>query len=107
MPLGVIFQGLDSTFESIPAEVVSELSVSYPSLQHFRGMYVWGWGVHPPRVQFLQPVVEINEAGDLNAAGESFVYRTRTDLTLEGIGDEAPEMKAYNVAQAATWWCDW
>ena len=98
---GRIFQGLDSTFESIPAEVVSELSVSYPSLQHFRGMYVWGWGVHPPRVQFLQPVVEINEAGDLNAAGESFAYRTRTDLTLEGIGDEAPEMKAYNVAQAA------
>ena len=98
---GRIFQGLDSTFASIPAESVAELSVKYPSLKHFRGMYVWGWGSHPPRVQFLQPVVEINEAGDLHPTGQSFAYRTRTDLTMENIADNAPEMKMYDVAMAA------
>jgi len=98
---GRIFQGLDSTFESIPAEMVSELSVNYPSLEHFRGMYVWGWGVHPPRVQFLQPILEVNAAGDLNPKGQSFAYRTREDLVLEAIADQAPEKKAYDVAIAA------
>jgi len=98
---GRIFQGLDSTFQSLPAEMLSELSVNYPSLKHFRGMYIWGWGVHPPRVQFLQPVLEINEDGDLDPNGQSFAYRTRTDLTLEDIANEAPEKKAYNVATAA------
>ena len=98
---GRIFQGLDSTFASIPAESVAELSVKYPSLKHFRGMYVWGWGAHPPRVQFLQPVVEINEVGDLHPTGESFAYRTRTDLTFDNIAPEAPEMKMHAVASAA------
>ena len=97
---GRIFHGLDSTFASIPAEVVGELSVAYPSLKHFRGMYVWGWGVHPPRVQFLQPVVEMNEAGDLEPTGESFAFRTRTDLTLDAIAPAAPEAKALAVADA-------
>jgi hypothetical protein len=98
---GRIFQGLDSTFASVPAESVADLTVRYPSLKHFRGMYVWGWGAHPPRVQFLQPVVEINEAGDLHPTGESFAYRTRTDLLLENIAPEAPEMKIRTVASAA------
>lgn len=98
---GRIFHGLDSTFASIPAEQVAELSVKYPSLKHFRGMYVWGWGVHPPRVQFLQPVLEINADGDLDPNGLSFAYRTRTDLTLDAIASEAPEKKAYDVAEAA------
>lgn len=98
---GRIFHGLDSTFASIPAETVAEITVDYPSLKHFRGMYVWGWGVHPPRVQFLQPVVEVNEAGDLDPTGRSFADRTREDLLLENIAEESPEKKAYNVAQAA------
>jgi len=98
---GRIFHGLDSTFVSIPAGTLGEISVNYPTLRHTRGMYIWGWGVHPPRVQFLQPVVEINENGDLNPAGLSFSQRTRTNLTLDNISDVAPEKKAYNVAQLA------
>ncbi len=98
---GRIFHGLDSSFATLPAEYLSEISVNYPSLKHFRGMYVWGWGVHPPRVQFLQPVLEVNAAGDLNPAGQSFATRTRTDLDIDAIGDAAPEKKAYTVAQAA------
>ena len=98
---GRIFHGLDSSFASLPAETLSEVTISYPSLAHFRGMYVWGWGVHPPRVQFLQPVVEVSAEGDLHPHGESFATRTRVDLTIDAISDVAPEMKAYTVASAA------
>lgn len=98
---GRIYHGLDSSFAALPAEHLSEISVRYPSLKHFRGMYVWGWGAHPPRVQFLQPVKEANAAGDLNPAGKSFATRTREDLTLDAIGDASPEKKAYIVAMAA------
>ncbi len=98
---GRIFHGLDSTFTSVPAETLAKMTIKYPSLIHFKGMYTWGWGVHPPRVQFLQPVFEDSPDGELNPAGESFATRTRENLTIENIGEAAPEKKAYRVATAA------
>ena len=98
---GRIFHGFDSTFTTIPAGTLSEITINYPSILHFRGLYNWGWGSHPPRVHFLQPVLEINEQGDLNPVGVSFATRNREDLTIENISDVAPEKKAYRVAQAA------
>ena len=98
---GRIFHGLDSTFTSMEVDSLNEITVKYPSLRHFRGLYNWGWGSHPPRVQFLQPVVEINENGDLNPTGLSFATRNREDLTIENIGEAAPEKKVYRVAEAA------
>ena len=98
---GRIFHGFDSTFEAIPGGHLAELTVEYPSLQHFRGIYTWGWGAHPPRVQFLQPVFESDADGTLNWIGRSFAERTADDLTLEAIGDAAPEKKAYIVATSA------
>lgn len=97
---GRIMAGLDSTFETLPQGQLSTLSVRYPSLTHFRGMYIWGWGVHPPRVQFLQPVWETAD-GNLNPAGLSFATRTREDMTIDAIGAVAPEMKIYQVALQA------
>lgn len=98
---GRIFHGFDSTFTPIPAKTVTEVPIEYPSLKHFRGVYNWGWGNHPPRVSFLQPVLEVNEAGDLNLPGQSFATRNRQELTIDNISDVAPEKKAYNVARAA------
>lgn len=98
---GRIFQGFDSTFLSVPAETLTEVTIEYPPLVNFRGMYIWGWGVHPPRVQFLQPVREIDAQGHLDPAGLSFATRTRENLTLDAISPVAPEMKAYRVVRAA------
>ena len=98
---GRIYHGLDSTFESIPANTLSELTVRYPSVLHLRGIYVWGWGVHPPRVQFLQPVYEADDQGNLIPVSESFSWRTADNLTLDAISDAAPEKKAFIVATAA------
>jgi hypothetical protein len=98
---GRIYHGLDSSFESIPANTLSELTIRYPSVLHLRGIYVWGWGVHPPRVQFLQPIYEADENGGLIPASESFSWRTANDLTLDAISNVAPEKKAFRVAVAA------
>jgi len=98
---GRIFHGFDSTFTTIPSGNLSEITIDYPSIQHFKGIYNWGWGSHPPRVNFIQPVQEINEQGDLNPVGLSFATRNRENLTIENISDVAPEKKAYRVAQAA------
>lgn len=98
---GRIFHGFDSTFTSIPAGTLSEITIKYPSILHFKGIYNWGWGSHPPRVHFLQPVLETNEDGDLNPVGQSFATRNREDLVIENISEAAPEKKAYKVAAAA------
>jgi len=98
---GRIFHGFDSSFQSMSSRALNEITIKYPSLKHFRGIYNWGWGVHPPRIQFLQPVFESSPDGQLTPAGESFATRCREDLTIENISDYAPEKKAYNVAQAA------
>ena len=98
---GRIFHGFDSTFTSIPAFALGEISINYPSLKHFRGLYNWGWGNHPPRVSFLQPVYEINADGGLHPHSLSFVTRNRENLTIENISDAAPEKKAMKVAEAA------
>jgi len=104
-----IFHGLDSTFISLSPNHLSELTVSYPSLKNLRGIYNWGWGLHPPRIQFIQPVSRMKENGieDEDGSGRqwdpisySFVKRNR-DLTLDKIGNAAPEKKAYQVAKAA------
>jgi hypothetical protein len=98
---GRIYHGLDSTFTAMSVDSLNEITIKYPSLLHFRGIYNWGWGSHPPRVQFLQPVLEINENGDLNPVGLSFATRNRENLTLDNIGEAAPEKKAYRVSMAA------
>jgi hypothetical protein len=95
------FKGLDSVWVAFdPGQVVS-LRVKYPPIRQIRGVYTWGWRVHPPRIQFLQPVYEIQNAytGDIefDPQGESFVFRNREELTLEAIADEAPEMKMLSV----------
>jgi hypothetical protein len=68
-----------------------------------RGIYTWGWRKHPPRIHFLQPVFEIVNAHtglvELDPQGKSFAYRNR-QLSIDDIGDAAPEKKMYKVCEA-------
>lgn len=99
------FKGFDAVWVAFfPGEVV-DVSVDYPPIRQVRGVYTWGWRVHPPRIQFLQPVYEIvnqhtNEV-ELGPQGRSFAYRNRVELTLDAISEAAPEMKMLHVAEAA------
>ncbi len=66
---GRIFHGFDSTFLSMFQGHLNEITVSYPSLRNMRRLYNWGWGVHPPRIQFIQPVFRKVRDDDGNPEG--------------------------------------
>lgn len=91
---GRILHGLDSTFTEIPSGTLGEITIKYPTVSSMRGIYVWGWGVHPPRVQFLQFTTE----GTIHA--QSFLGRNAL-MSMDDIGEASPDLKMYNVAQAA------
>jgi len=96
-------KGEDSVWVSFGGGEVTTLTVAYPPNRFLRGVYTWGWRVHPPRIQFMQPVWEhVNfHTGDveLEPQGHSYAYRNR-QLSIDGIGDAAPEKKMYIVANA-------
>ena len=97
------FKGFDSVWVPVHGGQVTEITVDHPPLRQVRGIYTWGWRVHPPRIQFLQPIFEITNAHtgqvELEPQGRSFAFRNR-QLSIDGIGDAAPEKKIYTVAQA-------
>jgi len=96
-------KGEDSVWVPFSGGVVTRLTVAYPPNRLMRGVYTWGWRVHPPRIQFLQPIWEhMNfHTGEveLEPQGLSYAYRNR-QLSIDGIGDAAPEKKMYRVAKA-------
>ncbi|MFQ5673027.1 MAG: hypothetical protein ACE5G9_08025 [Nitrospinales bacterium] len=109
------FKGFDSVWLPFNGGEIMEFTMALPPLRMIRGVYTWGWRVHPPRIQFLQPIFEVetttNAYGDMVAGfnldgpqlepqGLSFAVRNR-GLDLAGISDAAPEKKMYTVAQAA------
>jgi hypothetical protein len=99
------FKGFDSVWLPFSNGEVLEFTMSLPPLRLQRGIYTWGWRDHPPRIQFLQPIFEtINEHTgevELDPQGKCFAFRNRTELTIDAIGDAAPEKKMYRVAKAA------
>ncbi len=98
------FKGMDHVWIGFEAGEVLKVTVKYPPVRMLRGVYTWGWRVHPPRIQFLQPVFElfnqVTKVAELDPQSESYAYRNREELTLDSIGDAAPEMKMLKVANA-------
>ena len=98
------FKGFDSVWIPFRKGEVLDVTVKQPPLGLHRGVYTWGWREHPPRIQFLQPIFEIVNAHtgnvELNPLGESYAVRNRL-LSIDHIGDAAPEKKMYIVAKAA------
>jgi hypothetical protein len=97
------FKGLDSVWIQVHGRTLTEVTVEHPPLRLLRGVYIWGWRIHPPRIQFLQPIFEIVNANtgavELEPQGESYATRNRL-LSIADIGEAAPEKKMYRVAQA-------
>ncbi len=101
------FKGMDAVWIAFFPGQVLNVSVDYATIRQWRGVYTWGWREHPPRIQFLQPIYDIPDGREgnegqtvLDPQSYSFVYRNREDLTIENIGDAAPEKKMYQVAKA-------
>lgn len=97
------FKGLDSVWVDVGTDEILEVTVDHPPLKLLRGVYAWGWREHPPRIHFLQPVFEQENAHtgevEFEPIGRSFVERNR-ELSIDRIGDAAPEKKMYEVATA-------
>lgn len=97
------FKGFDATWSPIQSDEVMKITIDYPPNRLLRGVYTWGWRVHPPRIQFLQPVFEHVNAHtgkvELEPQGKSYAVRNR-QLSIDDISDAAPEKKMYRVAKA-------
>ncbi|SHH49423.1 hypothetical protein [Halobaculum gomorrense] len=98
---GLPFKIFDSTWSEVHTDEVAHISVNKPPLGLLRGIYTWGWRDHPPKIQFLQPVFETDIDGQvvLDPPSKNFAVRNR-NLSIDDIGDAAPEKKAYTVASA-------
>ena len=98
------FKGFDSVWIAFDPGEVLKVTLRYPPIRMVRGVYTWGWRVHPPRIQFLQPIYEIKNKHtdeiELDPQGISFAVRNRDNLTLDNIGDAAPEKKMYELTKA-------
>ncbi|MEF8843135.1 MAG: hypothetical protein V5A62_16170 [Haloarculaceae archaeon] len=92
------FKIFDSTWSRVGSDEVHHITVDKPPVGMLRGIYTWGWREHPPRIQFLQPVYETEIDGNvvLDPPSKSFAVRNR-NLSIDDIGDAAPEKKAYDV----------
>lgn len=97
-------KGEDTVWVPISKNTINHVSVQHTALRFLKGIYTWGWRVHPPRVQFLNFLFELTNAHterkELNPAGQSMAIRNK-ELDINGIGDAAPEKKIYKVARAA------
>ena len=73
--------GFDSVWPMVQRDQVTEITVDHPPLRLLRGIYTWGWRVHPPRIQFLQPIFEMvnqhTQQVQLEPQGESYAFRNR------------------------------
>ena len=90
----------DTVWVEINKDKVAHLTVHHSAFRFFRGIYHWGWRVHPPRIQFIDFLFEVMNTGTgevgLNPLSTSRVFRNAA-LDINGIGDAAPEKKIYNV----------
>lgn len=101
---GFLYKAQDTVWRLINPATLSRVSVQHTALRFIEGIYIWGWNLHPPRIHFIQPVREVRNvhSGEIewSPRSRSFVERTR-GLSLDSIGDAAPEKKLYQAATAA------
>jgi len=97
-------KGEDSVWVKIRKNTVTHITVQHTAFRFLRGIYTWGWRIHPPRVHFLDFLFELKNAhtekNELDPRAQSMSKRNKM-LSIETIGDAAPEKKIYKIARAA------
>lgn len=97
-------KGGDSVWVEINRNKVAHLTVQHTALRFFRGVYTWGWRVHPPRIQFWDMLFEQinNHTGEAELDKRSLSMSFRNgELDIAGISDAAPEKKIYSIVKKA------
>lgn len=98
-------KGYDAAWISVRENQITEITVNQGMLGNMRGVQVWGWRADPDRSTFLQPVWESNspnpDGGKIRDARGALMMKQMASLSLDQIGNAAPEKKLLAVATAA------
>jgi len=101
--LGLPFKAFDMLWRDVNPGQVTDATVQFPQFAFLKEIATWGYNKPQARRQRIHLVFEQVNAHTgqvgLDPAGRSLAERNRA-LTLDGIGDAAPEKKLYNLAQA-------
>ncbi|MGR3318023.1 MAG: hypothetical protein ACUZ8O_06035, partial [Candidatus Anammoxibacter sp.] len=93
----------DTVWTRINKNSVTHVTVQHSALRFLRGIYTWGWEVHPPRVHFLDFLSELTNKdsgkNELDPKSQSRSIRNK-ELDIDSIGNAAPEKKIYKIAKA-------
>ncbi len=96
-PAHVPYFGYDSSFTSLHKGEGIDLTVRYGQGEMQSGLYVWGWRVHPPRINWIETYSD----GQILASGAPKQWRFRhkwdevAELGLDALGDFAPEKRIH------------
>jgi len=97
-------KGYDAAWVPLGGNEITEITIDHGSLGTIRGVQIWGWYAEPDRSAFLQPVWESLDplSGLLRRDAKGQVMMAEmASLDRASIGEAAPEMKSWTVAEAA------
>ena len=91
--------GYDSTFTTVRKGKATDVTVRYGQGMNQAGIYIWGWRVHPPRINWIESYSE----GQMLASGAPKDWRfghkwdAVAGLGVDALGDHSPEKVIYNA----------
>jgi hypothetical protein len=101
-PTAIPHFGYDSTFTTVRKGKATDVVVRYGQGMNQAGIYIWGWRVHPPRINWIESYSE----GQMLASGAPKDWRfghkwdTVAGLGVDALGNHSPEKVIYNALVA-------
>jgi hypothetical protein len=89
----------DSTFTTVRKGMATDAVVRYGQGMNQTGIYIWGWRVHPPRINWIESYSE----GQMLPGGvpKDWRFGVKWDevaaLGVDALGDHSPEKVIYNA----------
>ena len=101
-PYNLPYFGYDSTFTTIRKGMATDVTVRYGQGMNQAGLYMWGWRVHPPRINWIETFSD----GQILPSGAPKQWRfgTKWDsvagMGVSALGNHSPEKAIYNALVA-------
>lgn len=95
-------KGFDAAWIPLGGNEITRVSLDHGALGVMRGVQLWGWYAQPDRCQYMELVREVPAPSGgtrLETEGATRMEALR-GLSLDSIGDAAPEKKVLAVAEA-------
>lgn len=101
-PYNIPYFGYDSTFTTIRKGMATDVTVRYGQGMNQAGLYMWGWRVHPPRINWIETYSD----GQILASGAPKDWRfghkwdAVAGMGVDALGNHSPEKAIYNALVA-------